>query len=80
MSTLPTPPVAPSTPRRVETKVTVATVVTGLAGLGGAMLNTFVGNSALLGVLPAWAQFLIITLAPAIVTFLTAYAAPHTSR
>lgn len=66
--------------KRVETKVAVATTFTALAGLGGAMLNAFVGNSALLGVLPNWAQFVIITLAPALVTFLTAYAAPHTPR
>lgn len=77
----PVPPAAPVVvvnPRPVEAKVQVSTLVTFLAGLGGALLNTFVANSALLGGLPSWLQFLIIALAPAAATFLAGYAAPHT--
>lgn len=74
-----TTPAPPST-RRVETKVLIATLMTGLAGLGAAMLNAFSANSTLMGILPPWAQFLIATLVPPLVTFLTAYAAPHTPR
>lgn len=73
-------PPAPVPARVVETKVLVATAITGLAGLGGAMLNAFVGSSALLGSLPAWAQFLVVVLAPPLATFLAGYAAPHTPR
>lgn len=58
----------------------MATIATGMAGLGAALLNAFVANSTLMGVLPPWVQFLIATLVPPLVTFLTAYAAPHTSR
>jgi hypothetical protein len=64
--------------RPVEAKVIIGTLVTTAAGFGGALLNAFVGNTALLGALPGWAQFLVITLAPGIAAFLAGYAAPHT--
>lgn len=64
----------------VERKVTVATVWALLASIGVALLNAVVADSSVLGPLPGWAQFGILTAAPPLVTFLGGYAAAHTPR
>lgn len=44
-----------------------------------AVLNAL-QDSPMLGGLPAWAQFLIVTLGPPLLTFLTQYQTAHTPR
>jgi len=57
----------------VEVKVTAASIGALGAGIGIALLNGLVGNSQLLGGLPPWAQFVVVTVAPPIVAFLAGY-------
>lgn len=68
------------TPQPVESKVKWATAATFVAGVLVAVLNVVQDNPGLLEPLPKWAQALVIALAPALVTFLAGYAAPHTRR
>lgn len=68
------------TPAPVESKVKWASVAAFVAGVLVAVLNTVQDNPGLIAALPKWAQALIIAIAPALVTFLSGYAAPHTSR
>lgn len=65
---------------RIELKAWAATVGSLAAGLVLAVLEALADNPAMLEALPAWARFLIIACTPALVTFLAAYAAPHTRR
>ena len=64
----------------VESKVKWSAVAAFAAGLVVALLNAVQDNPGVLEPLPGWAQFLVITLAPGLVTFLAGYAAPHTRR
>lgn len=64
----------------VEAKVKWSALGSLLAGLVLALLNAVVADSSILGGLPAWAQFVVVTGAPVLVTFLSGYAAPHTAR
>lgn len=67
-------------PAGVETKVWASTVGALLAAAALAIVNGVTADSALLGSLPGWAQFVIILAVPPIVAFLSGYAAPHTHR
>lgn len=65
----------------VEIKVTTATVGSLLASLGIAILNGAVADTSILGSMPAWLQWLILIIAPPLVTFLAGYAqSSSTSR
>lgn len=77
----PTPP--PNEPRQkapIETKVVAGTVASFAAAIAAAVLNAAVGDSALLGALPAWLQFLVVTAVPPLLTVIASYEAPHTPR
>jgi hypothetical protein len=60
----------------VETKVTWSAIGALGAGFAGALLNLLVGDSELLGGLPAWLQFVIVLLAPSVAAWLAGYAKP----
>lgn len=64
----------------VEVKVKAATSATFVVSLLIAVLNAVVADDSLLQPLPAWLQALLITLAPAAVTFLSGWQAKHTPR
>jgi hypothetical protein len=64
----------------VETKVKAATSAAFLVGLAVALLNWAVGDSSLMGSLPAWAQALVTLVVPPLVTFLSGWQAQHTPR
>lgn len=64
----------------VEPKVKWASVAAFLAGVLVAVLNTVQDNPGLIDGLPKWAQAIVIAIAPALVTFLAGYAAPHAAR
>lgn len=64
----------------VEKKVTAATTATFLVSLVIAVLNQLVADNSLLGPLPSWLQPVIIAVAPALITFLSGWQAPHTPR
>jgi hypothetical protein len=63
----------------VETKVNWS----GLGAIGAgaliAVLNWTVGNSELLGGLPPWLQFIVVTLVPGVVAWLSGYAKKSTT-
>jgi hypothetical protein len=65
--------------RAVEAKVKAAALGTLAASLALALLNAVVGDSQLLGSLPPWLQFVLVTCAPTLVTFLTAWKTRHTA-
>jgi hypothetical protein len=65
---------------QIEAKVKSAAVAALLASLAIALLNALVGDDALLGSLPSWLQFIVITVVPAVVTFLAGYKAKHTAK
>jgi len=60
-------------PTRVEVKVLAASIGSLLASLAVAVLNAALADSHLLGALPAWLQFVLITIGPVLVTFLTGF-------
>lgn len=62
-------------PARVEAKVTWAALGSFGASLAVAILNAAAGNSELLGAMPPWLQFVIITFGPVLITFLSGYTA-----
>lgn len=64
----------------VESKVKWSAAAMFVVGAIVAALNAVQDNPSLLSPLPDWAQTLIIAIAPALVTFLAGYAAPHTVR
>lgn len=64
----------------IEAKVKASTAAGLAVGLLVTVLNAVVGNSQLMGSLPAWAQSLITLFGPPLATFLAGYAAPHASR
>lgn len=57
----------------MEIKVIFAAILALLASMTLAILNAVNANPALLGGLPTWAQFLIITVIPPVLTFLGGY-------
>lgn len=63
----------------VEVKVTSATVGSLVASIGLAVLNATVADSTVLGGLPAWLQWLIIVIAPTLITYLSGYAQPSST-
>lgn len=68
----------PSEP--IETKVIASSLLALAAAATVAVLNAAVADSALLGALPAWAQFIIVTIVPPIATAVAGYWTPHTPR
>lgn len=64
----------------VENKVKWATIMAFLASLALALLNALLGDSELMGGLPAWLQFVLVAGAPTSVTFLGGYESAHTPR
>lgn len=64
----------------VEAKVTAATLAAFAASLVLALCNAVIADSSILGPLPGWAQFLILTLAPTVAIYAAGYSAPHTPR
>lgn len=64
---------------RVEVKVWAASAASLLASLAIAVLNAALGNSELLGPLPPWLQFVLITTGPVLVTFLGGFAKGSTT-
>lgn len=64
----------------VEAKVKAATGAAFFVGFAVAFLNWAIGDSTLMGALPAWAQALAALVIPPVVTFLTAWQAAHTPR
>lgn len=66
-------------PIHLERKVVVQTVLTGLATAALAVLNGLNGSDLLAG-LPAWAQSLVIFVAPTAISFLGGYLAKHSLR
>lgn len=64
----------------IETKVKMSTAVAATVGIVVAVLNGIVGNSALMGALPPWAQALILIVVPAVATGVGGYWAPPTDR
>ena len=64
----------------VEKKVQWSTAVSAVVGVLLTVLNGAVGNSQLMGTLPAWLQTLLTLFVPPLATFAAGYLAPHTSR
>jgi hypothetical protein len=64
----------------IETKVKASTAVATAVGVLITVLNTAVGNSQLMGSLPAWLQSLLTLFGPPLVVFLGGFYAPHTPR
>lgn len=63
----------------VEAKVKAAALGTLAASVIVALLNAVVGDSQLLGSLPAWLQFVLVTAAPTVLSFAAGYRARHTA-
>lgn len=64
---------------KVEVKVKAATYGSIVAGAGIALLNAAVADQALLGNLPAWLQFVIISLVPGAITWLGGFLTPSST-
>jgi hypothetical protein len=64
----------------IEAKVIASTAAAAGFGIGAAVLNEIEADHALLGGTPAWAQALVLVVAPPIVTYLAGYQARHTPR
>lgn len=64
----------------IEAKVIASTAASAAAGIGIAVLNDVQADHTLLGATPAWAQALILTVAPPVAAFLAGYQAKHTPR
>lgn len=64
----------------VEKKVMASTTVATAVGVLVTILNTAVGNSQLMGSLPAWLQALLTLVGPPLAVFLAGFYAPHTPR
>ena len=65
---------------KVETKVTAASVGALAAGVVLAVITAFLGEPDAFGALPDPVVFLLVAALPPVATFLSGYAAPHTSR
>lgn len=65
--------------RHVEAKVKSAALASLVASLLLAILNATVGHSEVLGGLPAWLQFLVVTCGPTLATFIAAWKTRHTA-
>jgi hypothetical protein len=63
----------------VEVKVTTSAVGSLAASLGLALLNATAADSSVLGGLPPALQFIILTVIPPLVTFLSGYAQPSST-
>lgn len=59
-----------------ESKVVGASSLALLSGFGLAVGNN--GDIAGLGALPEWAQFIVLTIGPPILTFIGGFVSPHT--
>lgn len=66
----------PSATVGLSPKATWTTAAAGLLGLAVAALNGLQGNPALIAFLPPWAQWGVLTLAPALLVALAGYWAP----
>lgn len=64
----------------IEAKVAASTAASAAFGIGAAVLNDVQADHALLGSTPAWAQALILVVAPPLAAFLAGYQAKHTPR
>lgn len=63
----------------VERKVKAATIAALAASALVALLNWVVGDNELLGSLPAWLQFVLVTFGPTVATAVAGYKARHTA-
>lgn len=66
--------VAPAPSKAVEVKVVAASVVTLFASIALSLLNALQNDSSILGGLPPWLQFVLITAIPPLATFAAGYA------
>ncbi|WP_333771552.1 holin [Streptomyces sp. IBSBF 2435] len=64
----------------IEAKVAASTGAAAAFGIGAAVLNDVAADHTLLGGTPAWAQALVLVVAPPLATFLAGYSAKHTPR
>lgn len=64
----------------IETKVKASTAAGLAVGVLVTVLNAVVGNSQLMGSMPAWLQSLITLFGPPLATFLAGFYSPHTPR
>lgn len=64
----------------IEAKVAASTAVSAVFGIGAAVLNDVQADHSMLGATPAWAQALILVVAPPVAAFLAGYQAKHTPR
>lgn len=64
----------------VEKKVRAATTAAAILGALVTVLNTVVGDSALLGSLPAWLQAAVTLAGPPLAVFWASWQARHTER
>lgn len=64
----------------IEAKVIASTAAAAACGAGVAILNDVEADHSMLGATPAWAQSLILLVAPPLVAFLAGYQAKHTPR
>lgn len=64
----------------VEAKVVASTAAAFVVGALAAFLNYEVGDSQLMGSLPAWGQLAVTTVVPPVATFLSGWSAKHTPR
>lgn len=64
----------------VESKVKAATLVTAVLAVVVAVLNVVVTDSALLGLLPAWLQAVLLAVVPPLLTAYAGWKAKHTPR
>ncbi|AEA27940.1 hypothetical protein Psed_5815 [Pseudonocardia dioxanivorans CB1190] len=62
--------------KTVEVKVVVSALVTLVAGVALSLLNALQTDSSILGGLPPWLQFVLITAIPPLATFAAGYAQP----
>lgn len=64
----------------IEKKVKASTAAGLAVGVLVTILNSAVGNSQLMGSLPAWLQSLVTLFGPPLATFAAGFYAPHTPR
>lgn len=64
----------------IEKKVQASTAASLAVGVLVTILNTVIGNSQLMGAMPAWLQSLITLFGPPLAVFLGGFYAPHSPR
>jgi hypothetical protein len=61
---------------QTEVKVSASTTGTFAASLALALLNATAADSTILGGLPSWLQFILITILPTLIAFVSGYVTP----